>query len=391
MCVSMKKVLFIYREMMVGGSTTSFLSILNEIDFSKYSVDVLLLQNGVDELAREIPNQVNILPCAYQSALPLKLRKRISWKCWKAHLIPHTPRQREQLIAQAMADFCPPLDTEYDIAVGFLECWPLYFLVDKVKAKRKVNWIHVDFENAGFDRVTDKAFIDQLDGVALVSNSCVDNFCKSFPEMKNKIRMIPNILSSKTIRRKAENEACDANIIENCDLKFITVCRLDFKHKGLDRAVAAFAAIEKENHKLDYRWYIIGDGDDRAALEKMIEENHLQNRIVLLGSKMNPFPYEKMCDVFLLPSHYEGKPMAVTEAQILGLVPCVTEYSAAREQVKHLVDGIVMENKDEAIQDTLRKILNGEIDIEKLKDNVTVTEYSNVNDMKRVIDMLEGN
>lgn len=387
----MKKILFIYREMMMGGSTTSLLSILNELDYSKYSVDLLLLQKGVEQLVEEVPEQVHVLPCAYTSILPLKLRKRLSWKCWKAHIIPHTPRQQEQLIAQAMAGFCAPLKSEYDIAVGFLECWPLYYLVDKVQAKRKVNWIHVDFENAGFDPVLEMRYISQLDGVAMVSNSCVTNFKKVFPGAVDKVRMIPNILSSKTILKKSEYEIPDGSLMSRkADLKFVTVCRIDFKHKGLDRAVEAFAAIEREPIKLSYQWYIIGDGDDKPKLEKMIEENQLQNRIVLLGSKMNPFPYEKQCDIFLLPSHYEGKPMAVTEAQILGLVPCVTAYSAAKEQVSHMVDGIVMENDNESIRTTLKQILDGDIDIGRLKRKVAETDYSNVNDMRYVMEILEG-
>ena len=387
----MKRILFIYRVMMMGGSTTSLLSILNELDYSKYSVDLLLLQKGVEQLVEEIPKQVHVLPCAYTSSLPLKLRKRLSWKCWKAHIIPHTLRQQEQLIAQAMAGFCSSLKSEYDIAVGFLECWPLYYLVDKVQAKRKVNWIHVDFEDAGYDPVLETRYISQLDGVAMVSNSCVTNFKKVFPDAVDKVKMIPNILSSKTIRKKSEYEIPDRSLMSRkSDLRFVTVCRIDFKHKGLDRAVEAFAAIEREHIKLSYQWYIIGDGDDKSKLEKMIEENHLQNRIVLLGSKMNPFPYEKQCDIFLLPSHYEGKPMAVTEAQILGLVPCVTAYSAAKEQVSHMVDGIVMDNDNESIRTTLKQILDGDIDIGRLKRKVAETDYSNVNDMRYVMEILEG-
>lgn len=82
--------------------------------------------------------------------------------------------------------------------------------------------------------------------------------------------------------------------------------------------------------------------------------------------------------------------MAVTEAQILGLVPCVTAYSAAKEQVSHMVDGIVMENDNESIRTTLKQILDGDIDIGRLKRKVAETDYSNVNDMRYVMEILEG-
>ena len=82
--------------------------------------------------------------------------------------------------------------------------------------------------------------------------------------------------------------------------------------------------------------------------------------------------------------------MAVTEAQILGLVPCVTNYSSAKEQVHHMKDGIIMDNNDKAIEQTLYDILNGKIDIDTLKERVVAADYSNVEDMKLVMSLIEG-
>ena len=387
----MKTILFVYREMMLGGSTTSLLSILNEMDYTKYDVSLLLLEKGNDELFKEIPKNVRVLTFAYKSKLPLKLRKRLSFKCWRAYLCKYKPRQREQIIAQAMAKFSRQLAETYDVAVGFLECWPLYYVSKNVQAMRKVNWIHVHYSNAGFDPTLDQKYMDQFNGFALVSQSCCDDFATQF-KVQEKAYVIPNILSAKAIRKKADSEIKDFNFGEYVDrIKFISVCRLDCKHKGLDRAVKAFAEIKrKHGDQINYIWIIIGDGDDRKLLNDMIKENNLQNHIFLLGQKINPHPYVKECDVFLLPSYYEGKPMAVTEAQMLGVVPCITKYSSAAEQVKNMVDGIIMDNTDSAIEDTLYKILSDKIDIKAMHWRALNTDYSNLSDMDKVMELLEG-
>ena len=373
---------------MIGGSTTSLLSILNELDYTRYSVSLLLLERGNDELYKEIPKAVRILPFAYNKKLPLKLRKRLSLKCWKAHIFRYAPRKREQLISQAMANFSRKLDERYDIAVGFLECWPLYYVATNVQALRKVNWIHVNYSSAGFDASLDKKYIDQFNGFALVSQSCCDDFIRQF-NTQDKAFVIPNILSAKVIRKKAKTGLPDFSFEKN-GIKFVSVCRLDCKHKGLDRAIKAFAEIKrKHGDQINYIWIIIGDGDDRNLLNDMIQKNNLQSHIILLGQKINPHPYVKECDVFLLPSHYEGKPMAVTEAQMLGVVPCITNYSSASEQVENMIDGIIMDNTDSAIEETLYKILTNQFDIEAMHQRILHTEYSNLSDMKKVMRLLE--
>lgn len=387
----MKNILFVYREMMLGGSTTSLLSILNELDYSKYSVSLLLLEKGDEELFKEIPESVQILPSAYKGRMPLKFRKRLSFKCWRAHICGYTARQREQLIAQAMARFSRKLTKPYDIAIGFLECWPLYYVSENVHATRKVNWIHVNYGNAGFDPSLDQKYMNQFNGFALVSQSCYDDFTEKF-DVEGRAYVIPNILSDKVIRKKAKFEINDFDFKKYSNkLKFISVCRLDCKTKGLDRAVKAFAEIKKNySNYTNYIWIIIGSGDDRNLLDNMIKENNLQDHIILLGQKINPYPYVKKCDVFLLPSYYEGKPMAVTEAQMLGVVPCVTNYSSATEQVNNMIDGIIMDNTDLAIKNTIYKILSKEIDIEKMHQKTLCTDYSNLVDMNKVMRLLEG-
>ena len=93
---------------------------------------------------------------------------------------------------------------------------------------------------------------------------------------------------------------------------FLTVARISFEHKGLDRAVRAFARLKKEGLADHAKWVIIGKGRDADRLSEMIRQYGLEDVIYPLGVRENPIPYMKLCDVMLLPSGM-SKPMVVTE------------------------------------------------------------------------------
>lgn len=162
----------------------------------------------------------------------------------------------------------------------------------------------------------------------------------------------------------------------------ISVCRIAFAHKGLDRGVKALAKLKGQGKIENLIWFIIGDGPDLNNLKAMVDEFGLKDYIRVLGAYTNPLNIEAKCDIFFLPSRYEGKPMAVTEAQILGLVPVVTNYASASEQVHNLYDGLVMDNSDDGIYEGLEYMLNHLEDVlGKYKDNVANTDYSNLREM----------
>ena len=123
------------------------------------------------------------------------------------------------------------------------------------------------------------------------------------------------------------------------------------------------------------------------ALEEISRKEGLDKHVYPIGLKENPIPYLKACDIFLLPSRHEGKPMAVTEGFIMGLVPVVTEYTSAKEQIRNGVDGLVFDNNDEALYCGLKRLLENPGIINELKKNVTATDYGNEKEI-RVFDKL---
>lgn len=378
--------------MMVGGSTTSLLSLLHEIDHSKYNVD-LIMDSREGKLDNLIPSSVNVLPNYIPySLLELKKRKKCSLRSMSRRILGlfydflyQNTNAHSMLMQEDTLRFCENIDKEYDVAISFLEGLPLYFLSKKVHAKKKIAWIHVDYIEAKFKKSIDKKYLSNIDNIVLVSDSCRKSFNICFPEFEDKTIVVENILSSKfVIDRSNEFEE---PVSDNAHLKFISTCRVSLHHKGLDRGVKAIARLKNEGYDIsNWKWYIVGTGskNDLSIMNNLINNNNLSSVIEMCGEKINPLPFEKECDIFFLPSHYEGKPMAVTEAQMLGLMPLVTRYSSAIEQIEHGIDGCIMDNNDDAIYLFLKKILLAEIDVIKIRKNIRKRDYSNKEEINKI-------
>lgn len=98
------------------------------------------------------------------------------------------------------------------------------------------------------------------------------------------------------------------------------------------------ACVEAES----LRWFIIGYGADEALIRKRIAEAGMENHVILLGKKTNPYPYIKACDIYVQPSRYEGKSVTVREAQMLCKPVAVTAYPTAASQIRQGVDGVIV-------------------------------------------------
>jgi glycosyltransferase involved in cell wall biosynthesis len=385
----MKKILFVYSKMIIGGSTTSLLSLLRLLDYSRYSVDLLLYNNN-GELMSFIPSEVNILNEAMVEKNYFK--KMISVYYVKSRIKTLFYRKKSklaynQIMAYAQAKtLSRKLLGEYDVAIGFLEFWSDAYVAERVKAKKKIGWIHVDYIESGLIPRIDRRSLAKFDNIVTVSEKCRESFIKCFPELASKAVYIQNILSSGYVNKLAEKEG-----LFEFDPEFrriITVCRLSNAHKGLDRGIEALSRLKSEGYK--FKWYIVGDGQDRKSIEQQIDNLKCGDCIFLLGSTKEPYSYIKKADIFFLPSRYEGKPMVITEAQMLNVPAIVTEYSSAREQIEDGVDGIVVANNDASIYDGLKRIFDNPQLLTLFKNNLSKSDKSNNDEVKKIYKLIDS-
>lgn len=390
----MKSVLIVYGTMSIGGSTTSLLSLLQYFDRSKYEVDLALANNN-GELQSMLPKGLNTLPALMPENLQQLKQKslRSIVEYCKAKMYAKKSCNSKNIMGQIMSyenvRLSRSLTKKYDIAISFIENYPLVYVANNVVADKKITWIHVDYKAAGFIPRFDEKCFSKFDKIVLVSDECKKTFDSEFPKLSEKSMVIENILTAATVNKLAEQ---NTNIkVSEENLNIVTVCRISFAHKGLDRVVNAFNKLKQQNIRHTLKWYVIGDGVDYNEMARRVKEYNLEDTIFLLGAKTRPLPYVKMMDVFLLPSRYEGKPMAVTEAQMLGIPPVVTNYASAAGQIKSQIDGLIVENTDDAVYDALRYLIQNQNEVIKWKNNLKHENFDNMQEIDKIYRIIEEN
>lgn len=352
----MKKRIFISMHYLeLGGAEISLIGLLQALDYSKYEVD-LFIHRHQGELMQFIPKEVNLLPeipayACIESPITETLRKGqfdVAWgrlkAKWRAKkYISKAPLKPQhsifQYIAQEVGPYLPSLDKygEYDLAISFLQ--PHNYVLSKVKAKKKACWIHTDYTKVEFDAEAELPVWSAYDHIVSISPDVTKSFLQLFPALKVKIVEIENILSSDFVRRRAEGKIVSSEMPKRKGgINILSVGRFT-DAKNYDNVPDICRRIREKGP--DVRWYIIGFGDD-ALIRQKIQEAGMEDYVIILGKRTNPYPYIRACDIYAQPSRYEGKSVTVHEAQILCKPVVVTEYPTAKSQIRHGIDGVIV-------------------------------------------------
>lgn len=388
-----KELLFVYDSMMTGGTTTALLSLLNSIDRSQYNMSLLLYTNE-GAYYNDIPDFVTILPQAYRESRYMSSSKRkmlrtifngrvlLALLAFEKYHGTEKGNLRTILMHYGMksqVSLSRTVPTKYDIAIGFMEGWANEYVVSgKINATQKYIWIHPQYDRCYLIPEIDRTIFPKVNGIALVSKNCLEKFNDYFPEYRNKVSVVPNLVSTQLTYEKATQETA---YIKKGKINFCTVCRCDVHVKGLDRLLKAFCQLKAEGLLDDIKWHLIGDGKDFIAFKNEVEKQEMTNNIILYGNKINPLPYLLQMDVFILTSRYEGKPVSVTEAQILGLPCIVTNYESAPLQVDNGVNGLIVNNTYEDIYKAIRNIITNPHLIEQWMVNTKNMSFGNESDI----------
>ncbi|MDM0827087.1 glycosyltransferase [Clostridium perfringens] len=399
----MKKVLIGSFDMEVGGVERSLISMLDNFDYDNHEVDLMLYSHTGDFMPL-LNNKVNLLK---EDRKYSTFRKSIVETFKQGNILLGSSRilarifanlkgkinktneygvYQMQLMWKYALPFLPKIEKEYDVAISYL--WPHYFIAEKVKAIKKIAWIHTDYSTIETDVNLDLKMWDKFDHIIAVSEECKNAFLKKYPTLNKKIRVIENITSPEFIKKMAE-ENLEEEIWEENIFKILSVARLSHA-KGIDRAVKALKVLH-ERGLTNIKWYVVGYGGDEEIIRKLIEENNLQESFILLGKKMNPYKYMKICDLYVQPSRYEGKAVTVGEAQILGKPVMITNYTTAKSQVKEDFDGYICDSTIEGIADGIEKLFGDKALRDKLSCNCKKSDYRNSNELNKLYDLINYN
>lgn len=349
-----KRLLIVSHALELGGAERSLIGLLDALDPQVWEIDLFLLRHA-GELMDAIPAHVRLLPqvSAYTAlARPMKdtLREgkflltgaRMLGKI-AARRYNQTHRYTDSGVGiEYSHKFTCPLmpkirpEIEYDLAVSFLT--PHYFVAEKVRAKKKIAWIHTDYSRVQINRASELRMWDRYDHIVSISDAVTDSFLGLLPELKNKIIQIENILPEKLIRRQAEAFSTEKEMPKR-GIRLLSIGRY-CTAKNFDNVPDMCARLLQSG--LDVYWYIIGFGPDEALIRQKIAEANMEERVILLGKKENPYPYIKACDLYVQPSRYEGKSVTVREAQLLGRPVVIARYATSSSQLEDGADGVIV-------------------------------------------------
>lgn len=385
----MRKVLISSFDMEVGGVERSLISMLNNFDYSNNEVDLMLYSHTGDFMPM-LNNKVNLLnevkqystfrksigEIVKQGNLTLGLARILSKFLAKINGkikdLSEYGIYQMQLMWKYSLPFLSKLEKKYDVAISYL--WPHYFVAEKVQAKRKIAWIHTDYSTIETDIAMDLKMWNKFDYIMAVSEECKNAFLKKYPSLKDKVKVMENITSPDFIREMARGNI-EENIKNDNSFKLVSVARLSHA-KGIDNAVRALKILH-DRGLTGIKWYVVGYGGDEKMIKNLIKENKLEDSFILLGKKINPYPYIKFGDIYVQPSRYEGKAVTVGEAQILGKPVIITNYTTAKSQVKEYVDGYICKLSVNGIADGIEKLYKDKELRESLANGCVNSDYSN--------------
>lgn len=378
-----KRILVIGITMAAAGSEKSFLSFANSIDYEKYDVDLLLARKTGDFLPL-VPEKIRILEMETLGSLFEIDRKNARHIIMKQYILKNPlrilgllPHQFKVMSAKSeenrsfaanrmwlsMMEKMPEFPEEYDIALAYWGDRTMFYMIDKVRAKRKIAWLHFDYSRPPREDALYFEYFQKCDKVVTVSGEIERSLKNALPGIADRVVTIENLIDSEEIAWMAAEEADFGDDFDGTRL--LTVGRI-CPQKGYDLAVPAVARLISEGYPI--RWYIIGQGDDAyaAALRSQITERGVCADIVFLGMQKNPYKFMRAADIYFQPSRHEGKPIAVEEAKVLRKPIFVTNYTSAAEQTDGGALGLVGDISEEGIYLGLKKLL----DDGKLRENL---------------------
>lgn len=346
------KILIQIPQLIFGGAEKVLVSFANDLVSRGHEVEVLetyekgLLRDQFDERVTFSA----ICSKAYTKkyyASPAQIRKNplLIFK-WLFSKVVGYYRYAEKLSATAFSD------KSFDVAINFLEIQSPAFLLDHVHAKKYIQWFHTDIGNDPGPKYADAMLPswEKMDAVICVSQVAIDSFRYRYPSLADKTHLIYNSFEMDRIVKKG----AAPYLLPGQRPTLLSVGRMTEPKKYL-RFLDVLARLRDEG--FDFSWHVLGDGIQRPQIEEKIRQLELSDRVYLHGLTDNPYKYMKNCDLFVLPSGWEGFPTVTVEAKLLSCPVLATDVSGIREQLIHGKTGWIVDNDADAIYEGLERLL----------------------------------
>ena len=403
-----KKILFVINTMGRAGAEKCLMSMLKYMDKEKYDISVFSVINR-GEMFDYVPDGIKILnenPCS-ESVLDKKAKKALAKLILKngfrkgyffkeaGYLRKTISYQRKmggidfkKLFWKLLSDHAPKQQEEYDLAVAYIQGAATYYVMDHVKAKKKLTFLHNEFIDSGYCPELEEHYYEQADGIYCVSKSICDHFAQIYPKMADKMDVFHNLLDVEDIKEKSLKKEEMSPLFQRKEGETIllTAARLA-PVKAYDLAVPALSMVRKQGYNV--KWYALGDGPERDSIERMIKDYGLEDSFILLGTHKNPYPYMAECDIYVQATRYEGCCTSISEAVILGKPVIASECDGNKEQLKRYETGVLVALEAEDIARGIIQLVSDKEQQKQLVSQANMDDFEPYTALKRIYQYVE--
>ena len=365
----MIKILFIIHDLGQGGAEKVLVNLVNNMDPKQFDITVTaIFGGGVNEQFLKPHIRFRAI---YPRALP-----------GNSHMMKLlSPRQLHELYVKE----------HYDIEIAYLEGPASRIISGCADPKTKtVCWVHCTMNSekafaGGFrDMREARECYSHFDQGVFVSRGVMDAFLRYCPQTRAEVAYNTN--ESDVIIEKAAEEAQ----LSGSGFQWCGVGKL-VELKGFDRMLRIQKRLVEQGH--DVHFFALGEGPQRAELEKYVRESGLDHSVTFLGYQTNPYKYVSKCDLFVCASHSEGFSTAATEALIVGTPVCTVEVSGMKEMLGDNNEwGIVTENNEDALYQGIKSLLDDSKLLAHYKKQAAIRgrDFSTENTVRSVQEILKG-
>ena len=387
-----RTILFINGHLEAGGCERSLTDVLKNINYDKYEVDLLLLERRGDYL-EEIPQEVNIklysLDNAFGSLIPCLKQaiKRRDWFSFSFRIEYMLGKKVNRFFLGKVKRLFGDLRDRYDVISAYRPGICTELAAFTFKGKKKITWWHhgiMNFSGIALEEL--HRSYQKMDCVVAVSESSMALLTENFPDMKEKFIVIPNMIVSHELSLKAK--MYEAVEFQNTVFKIVTVGRLSAE-KNMRLCPEVAAALK--NKGINFKWVLIGDGEEKRHISNMIAKYNLGENVIMLGTNKNPYPYIATADVMIHPSLVESQGITILESMVLETPVIAVNSAGPREFIISGINGYLVVPEVDKIVKLIEKIYKDPELREKMVENAreTVRRFEPQYIIKQIEEILE--
>lgn len=366
--------------MNIGGTEKALLNMISEMPKEQYDITIMMLEKSGGFLDY-IPKHVHVkcfqdfqrikgllnFPLQNSALHFLKSGKFLkAFSLMWIYFITKLLNDRSILFEYLLREH-EEIRTEYDTAIAYAGPMDFisYFVLNRINAKKKIQWIHFDVTKIGFNKKFAGKHYEKFNGIFVVSDEGRRKLINILPNLEKRVNTYINNISPTSLDRLAIKGKGFTDDFSG--IRILTVGRLS-KEKGQDLAIHVLTNLKAAGYKV--RWYCIGDGIAKSEYESLIEKLKVKSDFILLGSDPNPYPYMSQCDIYIQPSRHEGYCITLAEAKHFEKPIISTNFTGAREQLDSYHMGFVVNlDQQEMYLEIKRLIDDGNL---KIKQNMNL-------------------